>query len=211
MLYRCCYRRGLLRRLYTQNIDGLDFQTGIPEELLISVHGTMGTASCEFCGQGVPLSGFRDDVAANIKDIYGQDACAPKESQPIICKSCARPGVKPDTVLYGRSLPDRFFSCMGEDMKELDVLIIAGTSLTVSPANQLVNAVPESCVRVVVNNEPVGSSLGICYGTESRRDIFLQGTCDSVFLELATRLGWRHDLASSSAKMSEASAAMLAL
>jgi len=29
---RVCYDKGLLRTLYTQNIDGLDYQTGVPSE-----------------------------------------------------------------------------------------------------------------------------------------------------------------------------------
>ena len=57
-----------------------------------------------------------------------------------------RPGVKPNTVLYGRNLPSKFFECCEKDFDEnatdcTDLLLVIGTSLTVSPANSLVNMV----------------------------------------------------------------------
>lgn len=33
-----CHDKGLLRRLFTQNIDGLDYQTNIPHDLIIGVN-----------------------------------------------------------------------------------------------------------------------------------------------------------------------------
>jgi hypothetical protein len=46
--------------------------------------------------------------------------------------------------------------------------------------------------------EPVGHELGIEYGapiTGAARDVFGQGDCDSVFLELAGLLSWLPELA----------------
>jgi NAD-dependent SIR2 family protein deacetylase len=46
------------------------------------------------------------------------------------------------TVLYGRSLPPEFFEHMQEDFPDhVDLFVVAGTSLTVGPANSLVNCV----------------------------------------------------------------------
>ena len=39
----------LLNRLYTQNIDGLDYHTGIDQTKIVSVHGSIETIECEFC------------------------------------------------------------------------------------------------------------------------------------------------------------------
>lgn len=41
--------KGLLLRLYTQNIDGLEFLAGIPEEQLVECHGHFRTAACIEC------------------------------------------------------------------------------------------------------------------------------------------------------------------
>jgi NAD-dependent SIR2 family protein deacetylase len=35
MFLRVCYDKGLLHRVYTQNIDGLDFATGVPTDRII--------------------------------------------------------------------------------------------------------------------------------------------------------------------------------
>ena len=183
-----------LTRIYTQNIDGLDFQcTDIPPEKIVSVHGTLSKACCEGCGHSVDYNDFCDAVKKNIKDIYKQDDQAPEVSSEILCEKCRKPLVKPETVLNGRNLPYAFFECANEDIPRIDLLIIAGTSLLVSPANSLVYNFHDA-LRVVVNREPVGADLGIDYGTNSERDFFAQGNCDEVFLNLIEHLGWMDDL-----------------
>ena len=207
---RLCHDKGLLTRLYTQNIDGLDFQTGVPESRIVSVHGTMGTISCEYCKAPVPTDEFQLWVRQSIKDIYKMDDSAPAESTPIPCPSCKKPGLKPDTVLYGRHLPARFFQLRETDFPDVDLLIVAGTSLTVSPANSVVQELPSPRPRLVVNREPVGQELGIEYGAQSTRDVFCGGDCDEVFLELCSELGWLEDLRKFQGEMAEQSATLLA-
>ena len=48
---------------------------------------------------------------------------------------------------------------MAEDLPALDLLIVAGTSLVVAPANSVVYEVPEACVRLIVNREQVGREV----------------------------------------------------
>ena len=96
--------------------------------------------------------------------------------------------------LFGSSLPEEFFVRSEEDLPTADLLIVAGTSLVVSPANSLVYRVPDTTHRVIINNEEVGHDLGIDYGTNAERDFFAQGNCDNVFLELICELGWLNDL-----------------
>ena len=48
-----------LARLYTQNIDGLDFQcTRLPRDKIVPVHGSIGQARCEGCGTVAPKGLF---------------------------------------------------------------------------------------------------------------------------------------------------------
>lgn len=181
-------------RIYTQNIDGLYSQCkDIPSGKLVHVHGTISEAACEGCGQDMKFGEFCDKVEANIKDIYS-DKGRKKDSKPINCPSCGRPLVKPKTVLFGRSLPEEFFEKTHEDLPKVDLLIVAGTSLLVSPANTVVYRVPKSTIRVVINQEPVGQDLGIEYSAQPKRDFFAQGDCDKVFLQLIRELGWLSDL-----------------
>jgi len=208
---RLCYDKGLLRRLYTQNIDGLDFQTGVPTSKLTTVHGTMGKIKCEFCSStSMELDQFRELVKRNIKDIYKQDPTAPLESTHILCPDCNSPGLKPATVLYGSSLPEDFHTCCEEDFpSNVDLFICAGTSLTVSPANNLVRKVSKDCIRLIVNREPVGAELGIQYGQQDSRDIHAAGSCDEAFLALIKLLGWENDLLQYKHLLAPASLALL--
>merc|ERR1711871_9788 len=132
-----------LLRLLTQNIDGLDYMLDIPSEKICDVHGSLGRVGCEGCGVEMSMEKFRTAVKSNIKDIYGTDASAPPKSQGIPCPSCGKPLIKPATVLYGRDLPEPFFEAVRSDLLQPEddhkdlVLIVAGSSLTVSPANQV--------------------------------------------------------------------------
>ena len=40
--FELLHEQGKLTRLYTQNIDGLDFQTQIPNDKIVPVHGSIG-------------------------------------------------------------------------------------------------------------------------------------------------------------------------
>eukprot|EP01098_Paradermamoeba_levis_P008298 TRINITY_DN3446_c0_g1_i2.p1 TRINITY_DN3446_c0_g1~~TRINITY_DN3446_c0_g1_i2.p1 ORF type:complete len:302 (-),score=66.76 TRINITY_DN3446_c0_g1_i2:220-1125(-) len=207
---RLCEDKGILRRLYTQNIDGLDYQTGVPDEKIIPVHGTISKYGCENCNADYPQDQFREILKKNIKDIYGVDPNAPKESTPINCLSCDKPLVKPRTVLYSRSLPRVFFDKSDEDFPDqVDLLVVAGTSLTVGPANSLVTKVNSNTLRLIANREPVGNFLGIEYGSNTKRDVFSGGTCDQTFLELCKKLGWVEDLKKYADKMAPESRKLL--
>eukprot|EP00930_Biecheleria_cincta_P096670 TRINITY_DN88491_c0_g1_i1.p1 TRINITY_DN88491_c0_g1~~TRINITY_DN88491_c0_g1_i1.p1 ORF type:complete len:422 (+),score=69.85 TRINITY_DN88491_c0_g1_i1:59-1324(+) len=186
---------GLLTRIYTQNIDGLDYQTGLSPELVCNVHGSLGQVHCEYCGAGMPLDKFCSEVRAKIKDIYGIDDAAPAESSNILCQNCGHPCVKPSTVLFGSSLPSDFFDRSSADLPKADLLIIAGTSLVVAPANSVVTMVRSDCPRLIVNRERVGQDLGIRYGPDASRDVFVgDRPCDEVFFEMIQLLGWHHRL-----------------
>lgn len=209
-----------LTRVYTQNIDGLDHQcTNVPRDKIVNVHGTISETSCENCGTEYDFDEFCNQLQSSIKDIYGCDDTAPNESTSIICKKCGKATVKPKTVLFGSDLPSEFFTCIEEDLPNADLLIIAGTSLVVSPANSIVYSVNDDCVRMIVNNEAVGQELGIEYNNSHDdddeflpscgRDYFAKGTCDEIFLELAKELGWVDDLKRKSHLLPKASEGLL--
>lgn len=187
-------KTGKLTRVYTQNIDGLDRQCQkIPTDKIVNVHGTLAEVACESCGAEHSFTEFCRQVRSNIKDLYGVDSDAPATSTPIACKSCGRATVKPNTVLFGAGLPDEFTKSE-LDMPSCDMLIVAGTSLVVSPANSLCYRVPDDAVRLIINREKVGQELGITYGEDEGRDFFMEGDCDEQFLQLIEALGWLGDL-----------------
>ena len=56
------YEKGLLLRVYSQNIDGLERVAGIPENLLVEAHGSFSSASCVDCGAGYPMERLYQDL-----------------------------------------------------------------------------------------------------------------------------------------------------
>jgi len=63
-----------------------------------------------------------------------------------------------------------------------------GTSLTVQPFASLADRVDDSCPRVLINLDHVGS-----FGSRSD-DVVLLGKCDDVVRDLCKELGWGDDL-----------------
>ena len=157
----------------------------------VAVHGTILKAECEFCGASYPFDAFTKEVRKRIKNIYDlNDPHSPKESSEIPCLECKKPGVKPATVLFGRSLPQAYFKAQKDFAEEIDLLIIMGTSLEVSPANTLPLSVRPDCVRVVINRDAVGRDVGLT----TERDFFLQGELDARIIDVLTELGWLQDV-----------------
>jgi NAD-dependent SIR2 family protein deacetylase len=203
-------KTGKLTRLYQQNIDGLESQcTNLPREKVVMVHGSMDEAECALCKTKSNFHGFCSLVERNIKDITGEDPKAPAISAPIACDLCGYETMKPSIVLFRSALPQEFFHNAREDLPNVDLLIVVGTSLAVAPANSLVYRSPRSAMRLVVNREPVGYRLGIDYSEHSKRDYFAQGDIDNVLLELVDELGWLEDLQNLCGRLPDSSARVL--
>jgi NAD+-dependent protein deacetylase sirtuin 2 len=187
--------KGKLVRIYTQNIDGLEDQCSNLRNKVIAVHGSMDRAECAKCGMEADFAEFCDKVQSHIKDLSGDDTRAPSKSRPISCQNCGENAMKPAIVLFRSSLPKKFFECIPRDAKDVDLLIVIGTSLRVAPANSLVWRVPRSAMRVLINRESAGTHLGMQFDPDlTKRDYFAQGDCDAVVLDLMCHLGWVNDL-----------------
>ncbi|XP_068004585.1 NAD-dependent protein deacetylase sirtuin-3, mitochondrial isoform X5 [Melanerpes formicivorus] len=109
---RLLHDKGLLLRLYTQNIDGLERAAGIPPDRLVEAHGTFATATCTVCRRKFPGEDFRGDVMAG------------RVPQ---CPTCSGL-VKPDIVFFGEELPQRFLLHLA-DFPLAELLLVIGTSL----------------------------------------------------------------------------------
>ena len=180
------HRAGKLTRVYSMNIDGLMDRVGLPPNKIMDVHGNITKVSCESCGAEMNFDEFANLVEENIRNI-SDPADGPAKSTPIKCRACGKATVKPRTVLFGSNLPREFDPLTEQDMPNVDLLFIAGTSLQVYPANTLPGMTPKNAKRVIVNAVEVGEELGFEYD-------FLEGQCDEVFLELIIELGWLSDL-----------------
>ncbi|KAJ4422373.1 Sir2 histone deacetylase Hst2 [Gnomoniopsis sp. IMI 355080] len=167
-------KKGLLRLLFTQNIDCLEREAGVPGELIIEAHGSFATQRCIECRKEFP-----DDIMK--KHVLSGEVprCVDKET----CNGL----VKPDIVFFGEALPSAFFHSVPV-MEEADLALVMGTSLTVHPFAALPDRVEEDCPRVLFNMERVGS-----LGTRPD-DVLALGDCDANVCTLADELGWLDEL-----------------
>merc|ERR1712113_472999 len=102
---------------------------------------------------------------------------------------------------FGEGLPHRFFEHRHADLQNCDLVIVMGTSLVVAPFNRLLNLVPATTPRLLLNFETAGLSDnlegGFRFHRENNwRDVFHQGDCNSSVSQLAEKLGWAPDLTS---------------
>lgn len=135
-------RLGYLKRVYTQNIDTLERRAGVPAELIVEAHGSFSANHCIDCHEEAD----KDEVERTIV----------VEKEVPRCKVCDGI-VKPDIVFFGEALPERFHELMATDFDDVDLAIVAGTSLQVSPFNQLPMLVPKGVPRYLLNRDKVGN------------------------------------------------------
>ncbi len=105
-------REGHLAAVVTQNIDGLHQKAG--SKRVYELHGSILRNYCTQCGKSYP--------AEFVKNSNGIPRCG--------CGGI----VKPDVVLYEEGLNDRVVEGALEAISQADMLLVAGTSLTVYPA-----------------------------------------------------------------------------
>ena len=111
---------GKLAAVITQNIDGLHQKAG--SKNVLEIHGTTLRNYCSVCGKE-----YDADYIFNCIDSI------PKCTEPG-CKGM----IRPDVVLYEESLSNVFNKAYDE-LKDTDLLIVGGTSLTVQPAAGLIS------------------------------------------------------------------------
>ncbi|KAL3112409.1 hypothetical protein niasHT_016959 [Heterodera trifolii] len=174
---RLVQEKGLLRRCYTQNIDGLEFRAGVEEEKVVAAHGSYRTSTCLSC-----------EEKYNEQWLIAQmNAKVPR------CVACQKGVVKPDIVFFGENLHSRFFSSASVDLPNCGLLIVMGTSLVVRPFASLVNQVPSGTPRLLINLEPARTDLLRYAEPGNIRDVFWQGKCDEGVERLAKMLGWEQE------------------
>lgn len=175
--------KGKLLRNYTQNIDHVESNAGIPDSQVIRCHGSFATATCQSC-----------DYQVEGHELY---PCI-KEKEIPICPKCKDErekileedpeffpmsfGVlKPDIVFFHESLPDAYDKAIKDDLQKCDLLIAIGTSLQVAPVSQIMVNAPANVPQVLINRDPI---------TDSDFDVNLLGLCDDVAVLLSEKLGW---------------------
>ena len=74
--------RGMLRRVYTQNVDGLEELAGVPSAKIVQTHGTLRHASCLKCKRRVDSDDIMEDVwAGRVPKCRREKASAKKKRE----------------------------------------------------------------------------------------------------------------------------------
>ena len=110
-------KEGKLKKIITQNIDGLHQAAGSKE--VLELHGSALRNYCEKCGKFYDM-----EYIMNSKGIP-------------YCSCGGR--VKPDVVLYEEGLDQHILEEAVEAIHQADILLIGGTSLAVYPAAGLID------------------------------------------------------------------------
>jgi NAD-dependent deacetylase len=130
-------RLGLLKAVITQNIDNLHQEAG--SNRVLELHGHLREAACLRCRRVVPAAGFVQEYMLEGKVPY--------------CQDCG--GVlKPLAVFMGEPLPMDVLLDAEAESQACDLVLVAGSSLSVVPAAHLPLA---ACKRgaglIIVNYE----------------------------------------------------------
>ena len=123
-------KRGLIRAIITQNVDGLHQKGG--SKRVLEIHGTLSSASCIHCDRQVPIEEVLEDVEEGVL--------------PPLCSECGEV-MKPDVVLFGEQLTADYGRAL-EEARQADLIMVVGSSMEVSPANQI----PAFCDNLVIIN-----------------------------------------------------------
>jgi len=150
---------GHLQVVITQNIDGLHQQAG--SRRVLELHGHLREATCVRCYKKVPV-----DPALEQRLRNGQ------------VPHCECGGVmKPDVILFGEQLPIRVLNQAMGEARRCDLILVAGSSLEVTPAADIpFLAVDSGAKAIMVNLEPTAF--------DSRADAVIRGDVAEVLPRL---------------------------
>ncbi len=124
-----------LKTIATQNIDNLHQKAG--SKNVIAVHGSVAEWECINCKTKIS---FDEKTIINFID----DFEIPK------CEHCQRI-LKPGITLFEEQLPYEAWNSATNHFKKADLVIVIGSSLEVSPANQLPMIAVSNGAKLIIN------------------------------------------------------------
>ncbi len=128
-------RRGKLRAMITQNIDGLHQRAG--NTSVIELHGTTTEAECLTCGARISM----DEAVARVEAGDPAPECD-------VCGGL----LKPATVSFGQSMPAPAMKAAVEACQDCEVFLAVGSSLVVHPAASLPELAKQCGAALVILN-----------------------------------------------------------
>lgn len=144
-------KEGRLLAVVTQNIDGLHQMAG--SRNVYELHGSVHRNTCQRCGARYTL-----EEMLTLGDVP-------------VCPKCGG-RVKPDVVLYEEGLDPLTVSGALDAIRRADLLIVAGTSLTVYPAAGFLNEYPGNRLVLINKTETPRDDIADLALHEKLGDVF---------------------------------------
>ncbi|HEX2886530.1 Sir2 family NAD-dependent protein deacetylase [Vineibacter terrae] len=132
--------QGRMTAVITQNVDGLHQASGVPDDMVIELHGNATYAACLDCGERHELDWVRM--------LFEKDETLPE------CTQCSGI-VKTATISFGQSMPEIEMERAREETMAADLFIVLGSSLVVYPAAAFPMMAKRNGARlVIINRDP---------------------------------------------------------
>jgi len=140
-------RLGKLRFLISQNVDNLHLESGFPLEKLAELHGNGKLMRCLACDSRYTLEQVGWD-----RRVWGEGyrTQRPLKGQPRCPKCTGR--IISSVVNFGDPLPGKEIEEAFVHSERSDVFFAIGSSLVVSPANEMPRVALESGARLILLN-----------------------------------------------------------
>ena len=158
------HREGRLSAVSTQNIDGLHQASGLPDDRVFEVHGSVRNLTCLSCSNLYP----REQIDELWSEAEGVPYC-----------SCGEI-LKPAVTLFEEMLPEEAFASSVAAISEADLLLVIGSSMVVHPAASLPSHLPDSARMAIINAEPTP--------WHSEADLWLSGDIAENSIALRSKL-----------------------
>ena len=131
---------GKCHGVITQNVDNLHQESGLPEELIVELHGNATYAKCLNCGKRYQLDLIKKEFEKN--------------GSVLPCQTCGGI-IKTATISFGQAMPEKEMMVAANMTEACDLMIVLGSSLTVYPAAAFPEEVASSGRPLaIINREP---------------------------------------------------------
>lgn len=155
---------GFVSTLITQNIDVLHHRAG--SKNILEIHGTLNTVSCTGCYQKLASDTFIEP--------FIEFGTIPR------CPDCNKI-LKPDAVLFEEQLPAKIWLHAKQAVQNCDVLLVAGSSLVVTPVASLPIIALENSAKIIIVNQ---TSTYI----DVRAELIIQGDVADILPAIASEV-----------------------
>jgi NAD-dependent SIR2 family protein deacetylase len=170
---KALFDAGLLKYVITQNVDGLHQRSGIADDFVAELHGSVYKEKCPKCCSVY----VRDFDVTSTKPSHGKN----RHKTGRFCDRCPdnNQALKDTIVQFGESLDDETLFNAREWSQEAKMSIVVGTSLRVPPASSLPRMAKNHCV--IVNLQWTSQ--------DSKATLKLHAKADDFLVQIAKHFG----------------------